>query len=225
MVKIGLIDPRNTRELAFLAAPARRAITALFALDEALADVLRGSGQPMIRQLKLTWWHDALVALDTTPPPAQPVLRALAADVLPHGPRGGALAGLVEGWEELLDPGPLDDDVLLAYAAARGGRLFTTAGALMGAATSDPLAAAGEGWALADLAVNISDRNEARRASSLAAVRLAIANGRRWSKPGEPLAVVARTSARLLAGDGTKPAGSGTSNWIRRIVAGRGHRR
>ena len=42
--------------------------------------------------MRLAWWREALQRLDTAPAPGEPVLRELAAAVLPLGVTGTALA-------------------------------------------------------------------------------------------------------------------------------------
>src|SRR5579875_4070004 len=97
------------RELALsYAVVGRTAAAAVFALDDRLADGVRAARDPLIGQMRLTWWYDALTALDTAPPPAEPVLQALAREALPVGVSGMALAAIIEGWEALLDQ-PLDE--------------------------------------------------------------------------------------------------------------------
>ena len=88
------------RYLATLYAPApvRPALFALWALDLELGAVVTGASDAMIAEIKLAWWREALERLDHAPPPAQPVLQALAAEVLPRGVTGAALARLEDGW-------------------------------------------------------------------------------------------------------------------------------
>ena len=88
------------RYLATLYAPAaaRQALFALWALDLELGAVVAGASDAMIAEIKLAWWREALERLDHAPPPAQPVLQALAAQVLPRGVTGAALARLEDGW-------------------------------------------------------------------------------------------------------------------------------
>jgi len=166
----------------------RPAIAALFALDAALAQVLRTTREPMIGQLRLAWWRDALTKLDEAPAPAEPALRAIADRVLPQDVRGAAVAALVDGWEELIDrTQPVDLD---AYAAGRGGALFGLAATILGA--SDPaVAAAGAVWALADLASHAGDPKEAAAAWAAASARFAAAFARRWPRRLRPLGTIA----------------------------------
>ena len=103
----------------------------------------------MVSRIRLAWWREALERLDHAPPPAEPVLQALAAHVLPLV-SGAELAAMEEGWAALLDEGLLDSESLDRHAACRGGLLFRYSARLLGEAeAAEP---AGERWALVDLA-------------------------------------------------------------------------
>jgi phytoene synthase len=171
----------------------RAALTTLFAIDARLGGIVRGTREPMVGQMRLTWWYEALAALDTAAAPAEPLLREVAATLLPRGVTGGELAMLVEGWEPLLDAEVLDEATLLDVAASRGGRLFTLAARLLGA--DDAVATIGEGWALADLAIRWSEPATAARAAALARTRLTT---RRWSRAARPLGALALLAAADL---------------------------
>ncbi|WP_306286394.1 hypothetical protein [Sphingomonas sp. Ant20] len=75
--------------------------------------------------MRLTWWYEALGRLDTAPPPAEPVLQALARHVVPQV-GSATLATIAEGWEALLET-PLDDAAVERFARLRGGQLFAAA--------------------------------------------------------------------------------------------------
>ena len=64
--------------LSYAAETVRPGVAALFSLDDTLGQILRTTREPLVGQMRLTWWHEALRALDGAPPPAQPVLQALA---------------------------------------------------------------------------------------------------------------------------------------------------
>jgi phytoene synthase len=187
-------------DLAFSYAPAgaRRAIAALFALDAALGDILRTTREPLVGQMRLAWWREALQGLDASGAPAEPVLQSLAAWVLPLGITGRALSEMVDAWEPLLgDTGArwIDD-----HARLRGRKLFAMAGVAIEAAAGDPIGDAGEGWALADLAANLSDPGHASRACEHAATALAHACEPRWSRNGRALGALALIADRRLRG-------------------------
>lgn len=122
----------------------RPAFDALFAIDDALGDVVARAADPALAAIKLAWWRERLQELDEGTAPAEPRLQAAARELLPRGLSGTRLAGIEDGWALLLDENP---DV--ERAAKRGARLFDMASGLLG--TADPLIEpAGELFALAD---------------------------------------------------------------------------
>jgi phytoene synthase len=188
-------DPE--RALAFSYAPAGRsaALAALLALDDALAQLLRTTREPALGQMRLAWWREALARLDGAPAPAEPVLKALEREVLGRGISGASLVPIVHGWEVLIEEETLDRDALLRFGEGRG-HVFVAGGAAIGAAPSDPLAAAGQGWALADLSRNLHGGGEAAMARKMAADLLDTAAAARWSREGRALGALAHL-ARL----------------------------
>lgn len=188
-------DPWRRIILAYAPPRARDGFAALLALDDALALLLRTTSQPALGQLRLAWWREALAKLDAAPAPAQPVLDALARNVLPAGVGGESLVSIVHGWEVLVEEEVLDRAALRRFGEGRGA-LFVAAGAAMGAAAGDPLAVAGEGWALADLARNLRVPAEIAEARAMAAPLLEQAAAARWSRNGRALGALAHL-ARL----------------------------
>ncbi|HSI16439.1 MAG TPA: squalene/phytoene synthase family protein [Sphingomonas sp.] len=185
-------DPERALILTY-AAPARRdALAALLALDDALAQLLRTTREPAIGQIRLAWWRERLEALDAGPPPAEPVLLGLAASGVP----GASLVPVVDGWEVLIEE-QLDAGALARFGEGRGA-LFVAAGKALGA-VGDPLAPAGQGWALADLARHLGDDTEAAEARAMAAPLLQAATAARWSREGRALGAMAHLARRDLA--------------------------
>lgn len=184
----------------------RGALIAMLALDETLGSILRTTREPIVGQMRLVWWRDALERLDhaPAPAPAQPILQAIAGDVLPRGVTGAALSEMTSGWEQLLAGPALAEEALAAYARDRGGRLFTLAATALGA-SGDRYEAAGEGWALADLAGHLSDRPTAELAAAMAKDRLATARSGRWSREGRALGALALIAGAEL--DAATPRG------------------
>ncbi|HEX8484200.1 squalene/phytoene synthase family protein [Sphingomonas sp.] len=180
--------------IGYAPADARAALTALFELDAALGAILRTTREPLLGQMRLTWWHEALVALDGGAAPAHPVLRDLGRDVVPRV-SGAMLAAMVDGWEALLDD-PLDAGAMERFAAMRGGGMFVAAGAVLGI-EREGLQEAGAGWALADLAGNLGDPASGTLARTLALPRLAAAMRTAWPHRGRALGALV-----LLARDG-----------------------
>lgn len=186
--------------LAVTLAPAdrRAALVALFDLDDRLATILRTTREALVGQMRLTWWHAALSALDTDPAPAEPVLQALASEVLPMGVRGETLAGQIDGWEALLEQGVPDRVAMATFAAARGGGVFAAAGRVLGA--DAPIARAGEAWALADLSRHLSDAGAAAGARAMAGERFAELFAPRWPRAARPLGAMAIAAMLDLEG-------------------------
>lgn len=145
-------------------------MTALWTLDATLGTIVASTTQPLVGQLRLTWWHEALSGLDKATVRGEPVLAALAGDVIATGRvDAAALALLVEGWEALLEPMPLDRVALESYADGRAA-MFDLSAAILGTLGDRPSA---RGWALADFALRCSDDVTAGRAWDLTAVALA----------------------------------------------------
>ena len=191
--------------LSYVPVSKRAGIAALLSLDDVMADITRTTSEPMIGQMRFTWWHGALASLDEAPPPAQPVLRDLATHVLPSV-TGASLGRIVEGWEELLEPGALDDAALKAFAQGRGGGLFEAMAAVIGGPEGAPVAEAGGGWALSDLALHTADERLAERARILAEPMLARAAATLWPRSLRALGALAHLARRPQAGAGARVA-------------------
>lgn len=185
-------DPERTLILAYAPVSGRAALAALLMLDDALAALLRTTKEPAIGQIRLAWWREALAKLDDAPPPAEPVLQAVAAS----GLTGSALAPIVDGWEVLIEAERLDAAALRRFGEGRGA-LFALAGEAMGAA-GDPLSVAGQGWALADLALHLGPEDEAAEAKAIALPLLAAAAKAKWSRNGRALGAIAHLARRDL---------------------------
>jgi phytoene synthase len=126
----GLVEGADRdRWLATLYAPAalRSAILAVHALDLEFAKITAMTSDAMLGEIKLAWWRERLVDLDAGVVPAQPVLRALAAEVVPRGVTGATLAGFEDGWLALA-AGDVAEHIELRGRAV-GGVLADLAGA------------------------------------------------------------------------------------------------
>jgi phytoene synthase len=124
----------------------RPAFDALFAIDDALGEVVATSTQPALGAIRLAWWRDALERLDTTPPPPEPRLQAAASELLARGVTGAQLSGLAEGWAALFD------EVRDAAAIGERGAALFAVGATLLKAKPEGLEQAGRWFALADAA-------------------------------------------------------------------------
>ncbi|CAN5345404.1 hypothetical protein BH10PSE15_BH10PSE15_00930 [soil metagenome] len=213
-------DPERALALDYAPVAARAALHALFALDDALAQVLRTTTEPVIGQMRLVWWHDAVARLDDAPPPAQPVLAALAEHVLPRGITGVTLAEIVTGWEALIESEHVDAAAMHVHAEERGARLFTAAATVLKCADARARAA-GRGWAFADLSRHLRDAGAAREARTLAATELAGAFAGVWPASLRSLGALALLARMNLAVPSDVPIPIGAPRRVARLMAHR----
>ncbi len=176
----------------------RPAFDALFAIDDALGDVVASSTQPALGAIRLAWWRDALERLDTGPPPPEPRLQAVATELLSRGVSGVDLASIAEGWSALFDEVRSTDAI-----AARGEALFAAGATLL---RSDDLqvATAGRYFTLVDvarrglapvLAVEIKPLRVRRALRPLTALARLAVRDLRHGEPFEPEATPGRALA------------------------------
>jgi len=206
------LDPDRKLALAYVPAAARSAVEALWRLDAAFAGILATGSQPLISQMRLAWWREALERLDRAPPPAEPVLQALAAHVLPKV-SGVELAAMEEGWLMLLADEALTPDELARYAALRGGLLFDYSARLL-AGPLFPVKAAGELWAMADLSRH-SRRVDELQSSSFESK---VMPKTKWPVGLRPLGMLEVLARRDLERLGRKPEKPGSPARMLRMI-------
>ncbi len=196
-------DPDRWLVLSYAPSATRPALDALFALDDTLGKILRTTREPLVGQMRLTWWYEALGRLDSAPAPAEPVLAALQASVLPAGVSGTMLAGMTDGWEALLEP-VLDAAVVERFARDRGRRLFELAGVVVSVSDAR-IGLAGEGWALADLSQRLSDAPSRTTARTRAVAALDAALRGRWPVEARALGAMALSARFDVSASPTLP--------------------
>jgi phytoene synthase len=186
----------NRLALAYSPADIRPAYLCLMALDQRLAQIISQASEPLLAQMRLAWWRDELAKPPEQRPKSDPLL-----DAIGEIWRGqeAALRSLVDGWEELLTDPPLPTSAAENFAHGRAAG-FAAIAHLAGAENYEGAASlAARRWALADLAANISDKDEK---AEIVAMGLALGVGPvRLPRAMRPLLVLdglARTS--LAAG-------------------------
>lgn len=198
-----IADPERALVVAYAPARLRPGLATLWKLDERLGAIVAQAREPMVGEIRLAWWREALEALDTSPAPAEPLLQEVARTLMP-AISGTELAAIEEGWAALL-AGPIpDEQAMLRHGQLRGGRLFALAARLLTGAESGQAVIAGEGWALADLGSRLSDARAASTARGMAADRLAELAGYRWPVPLRPLGALAVLARRDAAAVGPR---------------------
>jgi phytoene synthase len=128
----------------------RPAFDALFAIDDAMADVVAQSTQPALAAIKLAWWRERLEELDQGKVPAEPRLQATAAELLPRGISGADLAGLEESWALILQVD--EQSVFMKGVVRRGPTLFKLAARLLGVDAGGLVIDAAHSFSSVDLA-------------------------------------------------------------------------
>jgi 15-cis-phytoene synthase len=134
----------------------RGALAALFAIDRAMADVVRTTKEPMLGPIRLAWWRERLEELDEGgDAPAEPRLQKVKSELIPRGVTGRELATLESGWLRLFDPFPWTVQTSEAIWF-RGNLLFGLGARVVGCA-EERIQGAGGLWALVDAARHCSD--------------------------------------------------------------------
>jgi phytoene synthase len=206
------LDADRALALTYVPAARREALRTLWELDAALGAVLAGGREPLISQIKLAWWRDSLAKLDREKPPAEPMLQAVAARILPHGVSGAELSEMEEGWTLLLGQDPLTGEELASFGATRGALLFRYSARLLGGEPTPAMLRAGEAWALVDLARH---SNPIDAEAALKAARDRLVGKERWPSRLRPLGMIARLARHDSLGpaDRLEPHGTPGRMW------------
>ena len=151
--------------LAYAPAKARLQTLALFALDTRLAGLLRNSSEPMLAQLRLSWWRETLTRDENEWPEGEPLLAALRSWNGQHR----SLSALVDGWEALTGTAPLPPGALREMAEGRAASLAALARSLALEQEAETASHLGRQWAAADLAMRLGHSQERSAATALVA--------------------------------------------------------
>lgn len=183
--------------LNYAPAPMRAPTAALFALDTRLSELVAKASEPLLAQLRLAWWRDELGKSPSARARGDPVLDSLGET---WAGEERALAGLVDGWEQLVGEAPLPGSALEAFARGRADA-FAALARLAGEPAAEEIARdAGRVWALADLASRVSDGEE--RQAALALAHGITRGAARLPRALRPLAVLRGLARRALAAEG-----------------------
>lgn len=114
------------------------------------------TSEPMLGQMRLAWWRDALGKPVAERPRGDAVLDAIGAH---WAGREAALVQMVDGWEVLVTAERMDAAEATAFATGRGA-FFAALASRSSAEVRQRCAVAGFRWALADVVTGISDESE-----------------------------------------------------------------
>ena len=193
----------------------RKGLDSVWEFDARMADIVRSTSEPMIGRMRLTWWYEALREGQGA---GEPLLELLRQHAIGSAGMEGLLSA-IDGWEELLEPLPLSDSQLIAFAEHRGGGIFRQIGRL--AADCPPwLAQAGMGWALWDLSGHVSDAGTAARAVALSREFLADVPEKGWPRVLASLRILAGLARRDVFRGVNAPASIDPRQYLRLLWLG-----
>ena len=147
------VDPDRWLASRFVAdAEARADLLALYAFNYELSRAAEVATQPLIGEMRLAWWREALDEIfEHRPLRRHPVAQALAQAVRGRAlPRQG-LEALIDGRLRELEPWPLGEDEVFDYLDATAGCLMTLAAQVLAPGTDADLRPAGRAWGLAGM--------------------------------------------------------------------------
>jgi phytoene synthase len=151
-----------------------------------LATLIRRSTEPMLAQLRLAWWREAIGRGPEHWPRGEPILSTLRS----WGEGTASATALVDAWEALTAPSPLGSAALQAFADGRGEGAAALADVLELPGERDAARQLGRIWAIEDLAMRLGRDDERAAARALAEGMPA-----RLPRVGRPLRAL-----RVLAG-------------------------
>ncbi len=149
------VDPDRWLASRFISDEAARAdVIALYAFNYQLSRAAEVASQPLIGEMRLAWWREAVEEIFTRRPVRRhPTAQALTEAVSRRGLPRQALEGLIEVRLRDLDPWPLEQSGVLPYVDATAGGLMALAAQALGAEGGlEPVRHAARAWGLAGLA-------------------------------------------------------------------------
>jgi phytoene synthase len=156
------VDPDRWLSSRFIADPATRDdVLAIYAYDHELARAPRVTSNPLMGEIRLTWWREVLdEVFEAHTVRSHPTAQALAAVIqrrkLPRQP----LETMIDARYRELDPAPMSENDLLDWARDTGGLAAQLAAQILDPATDAKLAlAGGTAWALGK---RLADRPDMR---------------------------------------------------------------
>ncbi len=147
------VTPPKKLAIAYSRKALRRPFEWLLKLDARLKAASMDASEPLIAQIKLAWWRDALSAAPEARPKGEPMLQQLADIESATGPMGLTVPALtlIDAWTALVCSDAEDAGALGDFASKRGEAVFVPYGQWIDAARPDKIFEAGQEWALMDI--------------------------------------------------------------------------
>ncbi|MGQ7829136.1 hypothetical protein [Altererythrobacter sp. Z27] len=150
------MPPEQAMALAHSHASLRLKMAAWFALDRRLGQLVAKSSEPMLGQMRLAWWREALGRPVVERPSGDATLDAVS---MHWDGAEEALLMLVEAWEELLVADRLSNEIADRFCKGRAEPIRHVA-ERYGADVGARVHAAAVRWAAGDAAAHVSDGSE-----------------------------------------------------------------
>lgn len=150
------VDPDRWLSSRFIADAATRAdVVALYAFDHELARAPKVASNPLLGEIRLTWWREMLdEAFERRPVRHHPTAQALAGVIGRRGLARGPLEAMIDGRHRELDPTPMSELDALDWARDCGGQCAALAVEILDPRAEAEFAlAAGSAWILGRRAV------------------------------------------------------------------------
>lgn len=191
------LPPEAELALAWSGPKVRAPLSTALQLDRRLARIVSRTTEPMLGQMRLAWWREALNRPISDRPRGDVVLDAIGRD---WAGREAALGAMVDGWEVLITAERLENVKIAEFAAGRSA-FFPALDPDLPATTVPRVATAGVRWATADAACAVSDESE-RAALVAAGLAPGFAGPRRLPASLRGLAVLEALARRSLVRGG-----------------------
>ncbi len=142
-------DPERFRSAMLAPLPGRGHLMALYAFNLEVARAPLVASEPLLAEMRLQWWADALAEIyDGKPPRAHEVTAPLADTIRAAGLPQAPFAALIAARRDDAHPGPPESRAALhAYLEATAAGLTWLAGAALGAPAAAEPAIRAHGWA------------------------------------------------------------------------------
>jgi phytoene synthase len=149
------VDPDRWLATRFIADRERRHdVMALYAFDHELERVRSVTSQPMLGEIRLAWWREAVEeAFAGKIPRAHPTVQMLSAAIARRELPPDAFFAVIEARARDLDAAPLGEADALAYADAAAAPIMRLAARVLDPAADADLSSFARAWAVARLKV------------------------------------------------------------------------
>jgi len=154
------VDPDRWLSSRFIGDERARAdVLTIYAYDHELARAPRVASNPLLGEIRLTWWREALDEIfEGRPVRAHPTAQALADVVLRRSLPREPLEAMIDARYRELDKTPMKETELLDWARDTGGVAAQVAASILDPASDAKLAlAGGAAWALGQRLVDYPD--------------------------------------------------------------------